>query len=42
LRYAVAGIFKANGRSQAPNEVTERQLKELHIRVVPPIVEKKS
>ncbi len=26
---------------QAPNEVTDRQLKELHIRVVPPIVEKK-
>jgi aspartyl-tRNA synthetase len=26
---------------QAPNEVTEMQLKELHIRVVPPIVEKK-
>ena len=27
---------------QAPNEVTEKQLKELHIRVVPPIVEKKA
>ncbi len=26
---------------QAPNEVMEKQLKELHIRVVPPIVEKK-
>jgi aspartyl-tRNA synthetase len=26
---------------QAPNEVTEKQLKELHIRVVPPILEKK-
>ncbi len=26
---------------QAPNEPTEKQLKELHIRVVPPIVEKK-
>ncbi len=26
---------------QAPNEVTDKQLKELHIRVVPPIVEKK-
>jgi aspartyl-tRNA synthetase len=26
---------------QAPNEVTEKQLKELHIRVAPPIVEKK-
>ena len=27
---------------QAPNEVAEKQLKELHIRVVPPIVEKKA
>ncbi|MEQ1931501.1 MAG: aspartate--tRNA ligase [Parvularculaceae bacterium] len=27
---------------QAPNEVTDRQLKELHIRVVPPIAEKKA
>jgi aspartyl-tRNA synthetase len=27
---------------QAPNEVTERQLKELHIRLAPPIVEKKA
>ncbi len=26
---------------QAPNEVTEKQLKELHIRVAPPVVEKK-
>ncbi|NWG93163.1 MAG: aspartate--tRNA ligase [Parvularculaceae bacterium] len=26
---------------QAPNEATEKQLKELHIRVVPPIVERK-
>ncbi len=27
---------------QAPNEVTDKQLKELHIRVVPPIVDKKA
>ncbi|HNR75922.1 MAG TPA: aspartate--tRNA ligase, partial [Parvularculaceae bacterium] len=27
---------------QAPNEVMEKQLKELHIRVVPPITEKKA
>jgi aspartyl-tRNA synthetase len=27
---------------QAPSEVSERQLKELHIRVVPPIIDKKS
>ncbi|MEX0644001.1 MAG: aspartate--tRNA ligase, partial [Parvularculaceae bacterium] len=27
---------------QAPNEVTEKQLKELHIRLAPPIAEKKS
>jgi aspartyl-tRNA synthetase len=27
---------------QAPNEVTEKQLKELHIRIAPPIVEKKA
>jgi aspartyl-tRNA synthetase len=26
---------------QAPNEVTEKQLKELHIRIAPPITEKK-